>query len=272
MSVVAYPDDSLIEAETGRNKEAALYVMERAACPLGVLGLAVRIARCGAFDDDLEVNSGWTVNPDGTDTAPASGRFVRANPASTSSNGPKQLGTTTSGSEGFVTGAPAGSSSTAYDLDGRTSIRSPAIELPATAGQHLTFRYVFAHSAASTTSDGLRAFVERSDGTRVQVFRVVGAPVDVDGTWRSASLSLDAFAGQTDPPPVRGGRRWTGQPGRGRARRHPGDATGLMDVRPWTSDSFLDRHAPRSNDVTAARIPGAGVRVLAVTVSSRTGL
>jgi carboxypeptidase T len=197
MSVVAYPDDSLIEAETGRNKEAALYVMERAACPLGVLGLAVRITRCGAFDDDLEVNSGWTVNPDGTDTAPASGRFVRANPASTSSNGPKQLGTTTSGSMGFVTGAPAGSSSTANDLDGRTSIHSPAIDLPATPGQHLTFRYVFAHSAASTTSDGLRAFVELSDGTRVQVFRVVGAPVDVDGTWRSASLSMDAFAGQT---------------------------------------------------------------------------
>ena len=30
-------------------------------------------ARCGAFDDDLEVARGWTVNPDGTDTAPASG-------------------------------------------------------------------------------------------------------------------------------------------------------------------------------------------------------
>ena len=35
MSVVAYPDDSLIEAETGRNKEAALYVMERACVPAG---------------------------------------------------------------------------------------------------------------------------------------------------------------------------------------------------------------------------------------------
>ena len=42
-----------------------------------------RKARCGAFDDDLEVSRGWAVNPDGTDTAPASGRFVRANPAAT---------------------------------------------------------------------------------------------------------------------------------------------------------------------------------------------
>ena len=42
MSVVDYPDDSLIASETGRNKEAALYLMERAWCPLSVLGAAVR--------------------------------------------------------------------------------------------------------------------------------------------------------------------------------------------------------------------------------------
>ena len=33
-----YPDDSLIASETGRNKEAVLYLMERAWCPLAVLG------------------------------------------------------------------------------------------------------------------------------------------------------------------------------------------------------------------------------------------
>ncbi len=44
---------------------------ERAWCPLAVLGAAVRTARCGALDDDLEVARGWTTNPDGTDTAPA---------------------------------------------------------------------------------------------------------------------------------------------------------------------------------------------------------
>ena len=60
-----------------------LYLAERAWCPLGVLGAAVRDARCGAFDDDLEVARGWTVNPDGTDTAPASGRWARGNPAGT---------------------------------------------------------------------------------------------------------------------------------------------------------------------------------------------
>ena len=37
LSAKDYPDDSLIESETGRNKEAALYLMERAWCPLSVL-------------------------------------------------------------------------------------------------------------------------------------------------------------------------------------------------------------------------------------------
>ena len=60
---VDYPDDSMIASETGRNKEAVLYLMERAWCPLAVLGATVRTARCGAFDDDLEVVSRLDVEP-----------------------------------------------------------------------------------------------------------------------------------------------------------------------------------------------------------------
>ena len=41
------------------------------------LGAAYATARCGAFDDDLEVARGWRANPDGTDTA-TSGWFGRA--------------------------------------------------------------------------------------------------------------------------------------------------------------------------------------------------
>src|SRR3954451_24855414 len=194
MSVKDYPDDSLIASETGRNKEAVLYLMERAWCPLAALGADVRTARCGAFDDDLEVYRGWTLDPDRTDTAPAGGRFVRANPASTVSNGPKQLGTTRSGSKAFVTGARAGTSPNGNDLDGQTTVRSPHINLPATLGQRLTFAYVFAHSAASRSSDTLRAVVEKADGTLVEVWRVSGRAADVDGVWKTASIGLDAFA------------------------------------------------------------------------------
>ena len=109
LSAVDYPKAWRIAGETGRNKEAVLYLAERAWCPLGVLGATVRDARCGAFDDDLEVTRGWVVNPDGTDTAPAAGRWVRGNPATTTFGGRVlQQGTVPSGLRALVTGAPAG--------------------------------------------------------------------------------------------------------------------------------------------------------------------
>jgi hypothetical protein len=197
MSVKDYPDDSLIASETGRNREAVLYLMERASCPLAVLGDAVRVARCGAFDDDLEVYRGWSINPDRTDTAPANAAFRQGDPASTASLGAKQIGTAASGAKAFVTGAPAGASANANDLDGRTTIRSAPIVLPAVTGQRLRFAYVFAHSRASSAADSLRAIVERADGSQVQVFSIVGRAADVDGAWRTGWASLDAFAGQT---------------------------------------------------------------------------
>jgi hypothetical protein len=197
LSAQLYSPNSMIALETGRNKEAVLWLTERAWCPLSVLGVAVTKARCGAFDDDLEAARGWTVNPDGTDTAPANARFVRSHPAATTSLGPKQLGSVPSGARAFVTGALAGSSAGANDLDGRTSIRSAAIDLPAASGQRLTFAYVFAHSAASTSADSLQAVVEGADGSQVRVALVSGRRIDVDGAWRTASVSLDAFAGQT---------------------------------------------------------------------------
>ncbi len=197
MSVKDYPDDSRIASETGRNKEAVLYLMERAACPYSVLGVAARIARCGAFDDDLEVGRGWTVNPDGTDTAPLAGRFTRADPAATNRLGPKQLGTATSGRDVLVTGSAAGARPTSADLDGSSTVRTPAIALPSALGQHLTFRYVFAHDKASTIADTFTVEVETADGSRTKVFGLAGARVDVDGSWRSASISMDPWAGQT---------------------------------------------------------------------------
>ena len=196
LSVRAYSRPSKIASETGRNKAAVLYLLERAWCPLGTLGVAVRTARCGAFDDDLEVSRGWTRDPDGTDTADASARFSRGNPQPTSQSGPKQLGTTPSGSRAWVTGAPAGTTPSSHDLDGRTTVQSPTIRLPSSLGQRLTFRYVFAHDAASSSANSLQAIVE-AGGVGTVVWSKVGSAADVDGAWRSASVSMDAFAGQT---------------------------------------------------------------------------
>ena len=191
-----YLDDSRIASETGRNKNAILYLAERAWCPLSILGTTVRNERCGAFDDDLEVSKGWSANPDGTDTA-TTGRFGRADPQSTSSNGPKQLGTVPSGSKAFVTGALAGSSANANDLDGTTSLRSASIRLPSTAGQRLFFRYVFAHGANSSSADKLVASIEDSGGHRTPVVTLTGSPTDVDGAWQYVYASMDPWAGQT---------------------------------------------------------------------------
>lgn len=196
LSAIDYPKASRIAGETGRNKEAVLYLADRAWCPLGVLGPAVRDARCGAFDDDLEVARGWTLNPDGTDTAPASGRWTRGNPATTSSGGRVvQQGTVPSGRMALVTGAPACSSAAACDLDGTTTVRSAPITLPATLGQRLTFRWLFGHVAGATADDHLRAIVEAEDGTRTVVWRRSGTSTAVTGAWRSAGVSLDRWAG-----------------------------------------------------------------------------
>ncbi len=197
MSLGAYKDDSLIASETGRNKEAVLYLIERAWCPLSMVSATTSRARCGAFDDDFEVAKGWTVNPDGTDTAPASARFARGTPSLTTFSGPKQIRNATTGGRSLVTGLPAGSAAGSYDLDGRTTARSTAIALPAAAGQRLTFRYVFAHDLHSSAADTLQAIVEKGDGSKVVVFTKAGSAADVDGAWHTASIPLDAFAGQT---------------------------------------------------------------------------
>jgi hypothetical protein len=199
MSVVDYPKDTLIAPETGRNKEAVLYLMERAACPLAVLGTAVATARCGAFDDDLEVGRGWVVDPDGTDTANA-GRWSRADPAATATAaGPKQLGTTPSGRAAFVTGAAAGASADANDVDGGvTSVASPVIDLPSSLGQKLQFRWSFAHDANATARDRFLVQIEDVDAaTRTPVLAVLGSRHERNAAWSLASIDLDAWAGRS---------------------------------------------------------------------------
>ena len=197
LSVRDYPDDSLI-AVRDRTQQGGRAVPDGARLvPAGVLGATVRTARCGAFDDDLEVYRGWTVNPDGTDTAPPAARFARANPAGTPATARSSSARRPSGSKAFVTGAAAGSSSTANDLDGRTTIRSPAIALAGDERPAADLRLRVRPQRGSTSADSLRAIVERADGSQVEVFRVSGRPADVDGAWQTASISMDAFAGQT---------------------------------------------------------------------------
>ncbi|HET8784235.1 MAG TPA: M14 family metallopeptidase [Candidatus Limnocylindrales bacterium] len=192
-----YPPDEVIAAETARNRDALLYLIDVADCPYRASG--TQAANCGPLYDDLELSRGWTRNPFGEDTA-TGGAWARGDPAATSSNGRKQLGLAASGSNAFVTGLKAGSSPTSYDLDGRTSIASRAIALPADAAAFgaLTFSWYLAHSAGSTSKDFFRVVVvDTETGKRTKVFERLGRAADVDAAWHSASVSLSAFAGRT---------------------------------------------------------------------------
>ena len=220
LSAVNYPKDTRIVGETGRNRESVLWLMEQAWCPLNVLGVAVTAARCGAFDDDLEVGRGWQVNPDGTDTAGASGgRWQRADPAATTLSGAvMQRSAVPSGRSALVTGAAAGRRASANDLDGRTTVRSGPIVLAAATGQQLTFRWLFAHSAASGPEDHLRAIVETEDGALATAWERTGAPALRGGTWRIGVDPAGRLGGADHPDPLRGGRRRGDRRCRGRHR------------------------------------------------------
>lgn len=198
MGTGVYRTNPVMLAETARNRSAALWLALSAGCPYAVLGSAVVNARCGAFDDDFEIARGWQVNPDGTDTAPASARWARGHPAQTTYRGMVlQPGTVPSGRYALITGVHAGSSVNSYDLDGTTTVRSQPIALPDAPGQYLTFRWLLAHLANSSSADYLRAVIEAADGTRTVVWQRVGAPTLFHGQWRHATISLDAWAGQT---------------------------------------------------------------------------
>lgn len=157
--------------------------------------LEIGMPPASIFFDNFESDQGWTVNPNGTDTA-TTGIWERGDPEDTNYNGPKQLGTPFSGTNDLVTGRLAGSSVGTHDVDnGETSIRSPNITLPSSGDTTLSFSYYLAHTNNSSSADYLRVQVV---GTSTQtVFEEVGDGADDDGSWATFSGSLNSFASQT---------------------------------------------------------------------------
>lgn len=148
------------------------------------------------FFDDFETDLGWVRNAGGTDTA-TTGLWERGDPEqSTDTSGVMQLGTTLSGTNDLVTARLAGASSGANDVDGgTTSIRSPAITLPATGTLTLTFGYYFAHLNNATSADFLRVSVVGT--TTTQVLQELGAATTDVASWATATANISAFAGQS---------------------------------------------------------------------------
>jgi hypothetical protein len=190
-----YPPASVITAQTTRNREAVLRLLDAADCPYEVIN---RQDLCGiapaptVYSDNFETAAGnWVRNAGGTDTA-TTGLWQRADPAATSSNGAKQLGTTTSGTFDLVTGASGGDAG-ANDIDGgTTTIRSQPIALPSSGNLTLSFAWYLAHGSNSSSADFFRVRVNNT-----QVFQQLGAATNRNGAWATANVNLSAFAGQT---------------------------------------------------------------------------
>jgi hypothetical protein len=192
-----YPPDEAVPAQTTRNREAVLRLLEISDCPYKAI--AKETQYCGVpsttiFSDDFETNKGWTVSA--ADTA-TTGRWERGDPAATTSSGPKQLGTTVSGLNDLVTGRLAGAGAGDYDVDGGlTTITSPQIALTGGTSYTLSFSYYLAHGSNSSTADYLRVKVAGS--TTSTVFQELGAADNDDGAWATTTVAIPStFNGQT---------------------------------------------------------------------------
>jgi hypothetical protein len=150
------------------------------------------------FSDGFGADLGWVTNPGGSDTA-TTGQWQRGNPQGTTSGGailqqdPCNGGTPNC----LVTGLLAGASVGTNDVDGGvTSIRSPAIALPASGTATLSFAFYFAHLGNSSADDFFRVRIVGSSATTT-VFQELGSATVDAAAWGSRSVSLAAFAGQT---------------------------------------------------------------------------
>jgi len=195
-----YPPDEVIPAQTSRNRDAVLILSEYADCPQRAIGKQAQYCGGGGgttvYSDTFETATGWTTNASATDTA-TSGQWVRGDPAATTSSGAKQLGTTVSGSNDLVTGAAAGTSAGEFDVDGgATSVRSPAITLPAGGTLTLSLSWYLAHGSNSSSADFFRVSVVHNGGTTA-VFSQAGAASNRNGAWAVANANLSAYAGQS---------------------------------------------------------------------------
>jgi carboxypeptidase T len=187
-----YPTQSELNGFLAENTSAVLYLFDQAGCPYAAAGLGAK--DCGPLYDDFEIDRGWTVDPNGTDTA-TSGTWERADPERTAdAAGVKQPGRARSGEDTLVTGAAAGASAGANAVDGTTSVLSPEITL-GSGRWTLKFKFSFAHNAASTAADYLRVSVVHG-GSTTTLWAVRGQASNRNGRWRGKSFSLDAYAGQ----------------------------------------------------------------------------
>ncbi|GIH10175.1 hypothetical protein Rhe02_82420 [Rhizocola hellebori] len=169
---------------------------DAAAHALWTLAVGTGTPPTTVYSDTFETATGWTTNPNGTDTA-TTGVWERGDPEATTSSGAKQLGTTVSGTNDLVTGRLAGAAAGDFDIDGgTTSIQSPAITLPATGTLNVSLSWYLAHGSNASSADFFRVSIVHSGGT-TQLFNQAGAAANRNGAWATGTWNISAFAGQS---------------------------------------------------------------------------
>lgn len=144
------------------------------------------------FSDDFETAGGWTVNPNGSNTA-SGGMWERGVPAASRFKGLKQADTAHSGANALVTGRAAN-----VDVGGgTTSIRSPNIALPTGATNlSVSFWYSFAHDSRSSNADYFAVKIIGAEATQT-VFQISARAQNRNARWLNQTINLGAYAGQT---------------------------------------------------------------------------
>lgn len=142
--------------------------------------------------DDFETATGWTSDPDGTDTGDGVGAWERSLAEYSERSGSVvQPGSSTSGSFSLNTNGATGNT----DVDGGVeSARSPGFALPA-GTQTLTLDYFFAHTGASS-GDYFSVSIA-GGGLSETLLQVNGSATDRAASWTTVSFDVSAYAGET---------------------------------------------------------------------------
>lgn len=151
------------------------------------------------FYDNFETARGWVRTPGDVNTA-TSGLWQRGDPEPTFQNGVNlQLDDCYGGGGNcMVTGLLASVNAGVNDVDnGLASVQSPPIALPAGASATLTFRYYFGFIDTASSGDYFRVRAVGADGVPVTLFHLPAAQSNTQSAWRTQSIALGRFAGQT---------------------------------------------------------------------------
>ena len=151
-----------------------------------------------AFDDNMELDSGWTVGQP-SDTA-TTGIWERTNPQSTAAQ-PEDDRTPGAGTLCWITDGDAGASLGANDIDGgATTLTSPAFDGTNPGAELVYWRWYSNNSGASPNEDSMIVQISNDDGASWSPLETV---TDNAGAWVERRFNIASIVNPTNQLRVR---------------------------------------------------------------------